>query len=110
MSVFTWIPEYGPSLEITPKVIRATFGDGYEQRTADGINNKARSWTLTFKKIPTEITDIENFLIARGSVESFTWVPPRGSTGVWVCDKWQRGVPDAGYDTISATFREVFGE
>ena len=36
----------------TPRVLTAKFGDGYEQRAVDGINNLAETYTLTFKTRP----------------------------------------------------------
>lgn len=110
MSTFTWIPEYGANQEVKPRLFKASFGDGYEQRSLAGINTRPRIWSLTFRKISTELDDIEDFLVARGGVESFDWTPPRGAAGKFVCEEWTRGVPDSAYDTLRATFREVFGE
>lgn len=110
MPTFTWCPDYGASNEVKPRVLRATFGEGYEQRSKSGINTMPRAWTLMFTKSTTDIDAAEAFLVARGGVESFDWIPPRGSTGKWVCEAWQRSVPNPAFDNLSATFREVFGE
>lgn len=110
MATFTWIPEYGADVETKPKVNKASFGDGYEQRVRDGINTKIRTWNLTFMKSSTDIDSIDAFLSTAAGTSSFEWVPPRGATGKWVCDNWKRGLPNPAYDTITATFREVFGE
>lgn len=110
MATFTWRPDYGATNEVKPKVFRVDFGDGYEQRIANGINTKPRMWSLVFTKTKANIDDIEAFLEDRGAVESFDWTPPRGSAGKWICDSWKRGIPNAGYDTLTASFREVFGE
>tara|TARA_R110000803_G_scaffold167242_1_gene230493 strand:- start:549 stop:929 length:381 start_codon:yes stop_codon:yes gene_type:complete len=56
-----------------PKVLTATFGDGYEQRIADGINSIKESYTMTFKTRPKEeIDDIVVFLDTQKSVTNFT--------------------------------------
>lgn len=110
MATFTWLPEYGADVEVKPKVNRAVFGDGYEQRVRDGINTKARSWSLTFMKTSSDIDSIDAFLSNEAGAGSFDWTPPKGSAGKWVCDSWKRGVPNPAYDTLTATFREVFGE
>ncbi|NMO19953.1 hypothetical protein HPC49_20355 [Pyxidicoccus fallax] len=34
MERFTYTPDYGPQLEVTPRVRKAQFGDGYSQRRA----------------------------------------------------------------------------
>ena len=31
-----------------PRVLKAQFGDGYEMRVRDGINNTPRTWALSF--------------------------------------------------------------
>ena len=36
---FIWTPSYNESAEISPRVLAVRFGDGYTQRTPDGINN-----------------------------------------------------------------------
>ena len=110
MSTFTWLAEYGASQDITPKVNTAKFGDGYEQRTRNGINTKPREWSLTFNKVSSEIDKIETFLSNRGGVESFDWTPPRGSSGKWLCSSWQRSIPSPAYDSLTCKFSEVFGE
>lgn len=110
MPTFTWLPEYGADVEIKPKVNRAVFGDGYEQRVRDGINTKARTWNLTFMKSASDIDLIDSFLSNEAGAGSFDWIPPRGATGKWVCDTWKRGISNPGYETITTTFREVFGE
>jgi hypothetical protein len=45
MSTFTDIPG-SAALTTKPRVRTAMFGDGYEQRLADGINNAPRAWSL----------------------------------------------------------------
>ena len=110
MATFTWTPEYNASVDTKPSVIRAKFGEGYEQRMQDGINNRPREWSLSFMKTAADIDTIEAFLANEAGSGSFDWTPPRGSTGKWVCDTWKRGVPNPAYDTLTCTFREVFGE
>ena len=63
MPTFTWAPQYGAANEVKPSVLTASFGDGYEQRTKNGINNLPRSWSLTFYNTPTDADSIEGFLI-----------------------------------------------
>lgn len=110
MPTFTWAPQYGAANEVKPSVLTASFGDGYEQRTKNGINNLPRSWSLTFYNTPTDADSIERFLISRAGVTSFTWLPPTGATGKWKCTTWKRSVDNPAYHTITATFQEVFGE
>lgn len=79
-------------LEESPKVKTSKFGDGYEQRVADGINNNLQKWQISFNNRSLDDVDVVyNFLKARGGVESFDWTP-RGelSPRKFVCRKWSR--------------------
>jgi len=106
---FTWNPRYNAAVARTPRIYMAQFGDGYCQRVAHGINTQPRIYNLSFQLIASEIDAIDAFLIARNGVESFIWVPPTGGTGLWLCPTWTRA-SEAGFDTITATFNEVFGD
>ena len=60
-----------------PRVLTAKFGDGYEQRAVDGINNLAETYTLTFKTRPkADIDDIVAFLDSKQNVTKFTLTLP----------------------------------
>lgn len=111
MATFNYAYSPGPTKEVMPRVVQAKFGDGYEQRVADGINFKPRMWNVIFSgKSITDANNIDNFLLARGGVESFNWTPPRGAAGVFVCRKWTTSEDTHNSVTITATFEEVFGE
>lgn len=111
MATFTWIPSNGSSVSRTPKVNRAKFGDGYEQRSLNGINTNPRMWQVMFSSRETaEADQIASFLNARGGVESFDWTPSDGVAGKFLCVSWTDAYDSAGYRSINATFEEVFGE
>lgn len=107
-NTFTYVPNAGASEKTTPKVLSAKFGDGYEQRTADGINNIKRVWNLSFVKTSADMANVISFLENEGGLTSFNWTPPRGAAGLWLCREWDR-IAEANYDTISFQFEEVFG-
>ena len=111
MSVFTFSPSYGVSVDQAPRVLTASFGDGYEQRTADGINTNPRVYNLQFNNRDyTEANNIDQFFKDRNGVESFVWQPPDGSEqGNFVCASWNKSFPTFGVISVTATFREVFG-
>ena len=108
MSTFTWKPSWGAKLSVKPSVMSAKFGDGYEQRVADGINSQPRIWSLTFTSPVSEIDAIEAFISLAGAVSSFDWTPPTGAAGKFVCDQWERDVVAPAVHSFMATFREVF--
>lgn len=73
---FFWTPNYGGSTQWEPKVKVHKFGDGYEQRLSDNINNDL----LMIDYLFDGLTDIESmaiahFFYARGGVESFLFKP-----------------------------------
>lgn len=108
MSTFTWAPQ-SASLALKPRVRTAAFGDGYEQRVGDGINNAPKSWALSFTRPLAEAQDIAAFLTARGGSESFDWTDPDGAAGKYVCREWNVSVIGPVARSISATFEQVFG-
>lgn len=112
MSTFTWSPAPGAIQIKKPRIRTAKFGDGYQQRVTDGINPSPRSWSLKFTRLTADIDAIEAFLDARANagVESFTWTPPSGPIGKWICAEWSRPVPELNVQEINAKFDEVFGE
>lgn len=110
MSTFTWSPAPGASSTKQPKTRTAPFGDGYQQRVPNGINNIARVWQLTFTRVTADIDAIDAFLTARNGVESFDWTPPKGAAGKWICRSWNENVIATVVQSISATFEEVFGD
>lgn len=108
MSTFTWIPAPDARRSLTPRVLSAKFGDGYEQRIADGINTMLVQWALEFHgKSRVDALEIEAFLIARAGVESFDWVDPDGVSGKYVCREWGRVELGAGRMNITAAFEQV---
>jgi phage-related protein len=110
MSTFTYSPKYGAAFTKSPKVRIAAFGDGYQQRVADGINTTPRGWSLSFEGTKTEIDAIELFLATENGVTSFDWQPPTGSAGKWICSQWSNSIIEYDHWSLTANFQEVFGE
>ena len=93
----TFAPPVDPSPdighEIEPRVLVATFGDGYTQRSADGINTlQQRYGSLRWDNVSLAEADaITDFFVARGGVEAFFWTPPdTGVTAKYRATKWGR--------------------
>jgi len=88
---FFWRPSYRMAVDNEPRIKKIQFGDGYNQRLSDGINNILPSINLTFENRDLdEITAILHFLESRAGSESFVYLPPapRGTLSRWVCEKW----------------------
>ena len=75
-----------------PKVRAVKFGDGYEQRTAAGLNSDPQMWSLIAdKRLGEDVGAVYDFLKARGGHEAFFWTPPGETvTRVFVCRGWKK--------------------
>ena len=88
---FCWIPSYSPTISTEPSVRTLKFGDGYEQRSPDGINTNLLKISLNYdNRDEAEITAISHFLNERGGSEAFAYLPPSpySSMKKFVCRKW----------------------
>lgn len=88
---FIWKPSYNNNVAFAPRVLSIQFGDGYEQRVADGINNSLINLDYNFDLRSTnEATAILHFLNYRKSVESFYYTPPApySSRLLFICKEW----------------------
>ena len=107
-------PSYGAQKESAPSFNIVKFGDGYEQVSKFGINNKPQTWNLTFNNISESDSDsIETFLNSRADdAASFNWLPP-GESGAatdynWRCLTWDKQINFTNRATITCTFTQVF--
>ena len=109
MPTFTYVPDFGAELKEVPRVRAVKFGEGYEQRSAEGINAITEIWSVSFNtRTNTERDDIRTFLRARAAVEAFDWTSPMGTVGKWVCRDWATTMRAAGVNDMSFTFEQVF--
>jgi phage-related protein len=108
MSEFTWQPAYNANVTKAPRVKTAVFGDGYQQRAADGINQILQAWQLSFQLSKTDIDAIDTFLSTKNGVTSFTWTPGTGSEIKVVCREWSRNIMSPHVGSLSAKFEQVF--
>jgi phage-related protein len=73
---FFWKPSYEAGINLDPRVKTIKFGDGYEQRVPDGINNTLLKFELRFLgRDLSESAAILHFLKARQGTESFVFTP-----------------------------------
>ena len=107
-----------------PRVLKAQFGDGYEMRVRDGINNTPRTWNLVFNNRTREdIDNLYRFFIVLASVDTCRLTVPDttavsvGSDGsttdveeavTVVIEEFTRTMGNTLYYSLSCTAREVF--
>lgn len=107
MEEFHWCVAPNMSVKVEPKVKTIKFGDGYEQRIKDGINNNLRSYSVTLKLARDEAYLIDEFLSRHGGVKVFLWREPNTHRLIKVkCGSWSLNVTNF-VTTITTTFEEV---
>ena len=68
----TIIPDKGMTRSNEPVIFKAEFGDGYQQRIANGINNLKQEFSVSFATRPkAEIDDIVGFFESTNGVTAF---------------------------------------
>lgn len=109
------VPDKGLSSTETPKVLMASFGDGYEQRIANGINALDQKFSLSFKtRTKEEIDDIIAFFVAQKGVTAFNYVVSDSNVGgsettyKVVCDNWTKNYAYDNFYSATAKFRRVY--
>jgi phage-related protein len=106
-----WPPTVGQlAREVTPRILTASFGDGYRQEAGDGLNAIARSMDLGWSVLElTDADDIEAFFEAHRGYQAFLWTAPNEAVQrKWKCTTWSRQAAQALQDSITAHFEQVF--
>jgi len=110
MEHFPFTPDWGPTISTTPRIKEVGFGDGYTQRTADGLNAMLETVQLTFSgRSDAEAEAIIAFFERHGGVDTFTAQIGFGArTKKYITKGEWRKVPEYNeHNTITATFQEV---
>ncbi|HGM7097124.1 phage tail protein [Stenotrophomonas maltophilia] len=105
---FEWPVRVGTQGQGSFVVKGAPFGDGYTQRSPDGLNNETQKWPVSFVGYEAQIKPILAFLRARKGAESFLWTPPLGEEGLYVCTEYSPTGHGGDLFTLAATFEQTF--
>ncbi|MBD2816487.1 phage tail protein [Xenorhabdus sp. Flor] len=104
---FTWRPQDHYEVSNEPRVKVIKFGDGYEQRVKDGINNQLKRYQLNFIEQADTGRAIDAFLRVRGAVEAFTWrTSDDNQLRTFVCRSWTVNRQRVVW-SVNCTFEEV---
>ena len=89
------------------RVLSAKFGDGYEQRVLDGINNIEETYSISFKnRAQAEINTIADFLDDQPPAPFQFYI---GNDTVYViCDSYSISYGHDSVNSLSAQFRRVY--
>ena len=98
-----------------PRVLKVSFGDGYEQRLQDGINNLKETFSISFNnRSNQEIDDIMDFFDSQAGVTAFNFTIPDpdgggGETTIKVvCEDYNQTYFNDNVNSCSATLRRVY--
>jgi phage-related protein len=106
---FVWQPDFEAARAKTLKIKAAQFGDGYAQRSPDGLNANVDGWDLNFANITdVEADQIMLFLDAMGGVKSFKWKNPDGVLRRYICTDYGRTYGKNENNTVRAKFVQSF--
>ena len=108
-------PDRGMSKKNTPVIFQAKFGDGYQQRIANGINNLDQEIGVSFAtRTKAEIDDIVGFFESTNGITAFdfTFADTNASGNeetvkVYV-DSFEQKWEYDDYYTLTATFIRVY--
>ena len=112
----------GIQRQSTPRVLVARFGDGYEQRIADGINSVDEVFSVTFNnRSAAEVDDITGYFASLKGATSFTYTIPDSTQTSnvapdtagerrlkVVCQSYSQSYHHDGFYSVSATFKRVY--
>lgn len=109
------IPDKTLTRNNRPRVIKIQFGDGYEQRVQEGINNITQNFSVTFNNRPkAEIDDIMAFLDNKAGTTAFDFTYPDTNasgnerTVKVVCEDYSQTYSFDDFYSCTATFRRVY--
>ena len=96
----------------TPRIHALSFGDGYEQRIADGINTLDQTMNVSFSTRPkADIDDLVAFFDGLGGVTKFemTIDDCNGDETIKVtCKSWSQTWAYDNFYSLSATFQRCY--
>ncbi len=86
---FNFSPRVNPTGDITTRLREVAFGDGYVQRSGDGLNGETQSWPLTFVGDWDRISLIRQFIRDHKGYVAFQWRNPLFDLGLYCCKEHQ---------------------
>jgi len=93
------------------RVLIAEFGNGYTQRTQDGINSARAQWSISWDNLTSAEKDtVIAALDAAGSHDTHTWTAPDEATSKeWrVTEGYQLSTAGGSIFSISTTLQQEF--
>ena len=108
-------PDKNFTKKVEPTVLRIQFGDGYEQRIAEGINSLKEIFNVAFTNRPkAEIDDIIAFFDNKKGTTAFNYTIPDTNAGgnertvKVVCEDYTQTYVYDDFYSCNATLRRVY--
>lgn len=100
----------GSEIQEKARVLKANFGGGYVQRSGDGINSVIGNYNVVFENLRrSEAKTLVDFFRAQRGYKAFYFtVPGDPAPRLWTCEEWTRRHVGGIFDSVAATFMEVF--
>ena len=109
------VPDRSFTQAYKPNVLKIQFGDGYEQRIQEGINNIKQTFSVAFNNRPkADIDDIIALFVNKGGTSPFNFTYPDSNAGGGettvkvVCEEFNQAYAYDGFYSCTATFRRVY--
>lgn len=109
------IPDRGLQHQTQNRVLKISFGDGYEQRLVDGINHKIQTFNVRFNnRTDDDADDIIAFFDNKKGVTAFDYTYPDTNAGGGettikvVCESYNLNYVNDDHSSVDATFRRVY--
>lgn len=100
-------PDYTSSRGTQPRALIAAFGDGYEQRAADGINAQLPEWSVRWSALTSsQLSSIESDFESYGAVTAFDWTID-GTSYQFRLISWRRIYVGPSIYDLEAQLKEV---
>jgi len=92
------------------RTISADFGDGYTQRTGDGLNTSLEVYPLTWEIITEAEKDIlvDFFDSLEGYLATSYMMPWDDAAKNWIIKEYTLQKTNSSYYTVTATFERVY--
>ena len=112
MALLPFEPTRASNRNVTPRFLRADLGDGYDQRSGDGIQTIKEEWSVTFEALDqTSANTLIAFFEDLQGYQKFEWIPFRQTVAKkFICPSWSESYRGAGLTSVSASFVEVFDQ
>lgn len=72
----------------SPRVLRIDFGDGYNQRSGDGLNTMPEMWDFYFQCDKDDWTTLIDFFEDHGGTTYWQWTGPTGLIRKYIAKSW----------------------